>query len=320
MCLVTYSSLEEYSALQKLRKFESVKNLHRPLWGYVEITSKCNHHCPWCYGRFFQENTARHMTLDEYIIILDKMAKMEIMQITLTGGEPMDHPEVKKYIEIADDRGFLLHLNTNGDNLDEDMLYFLFDHNVKQLNFNFQGSKWHNKLHGYGYEELLITIDKAKKIGFEITTAAVIGEYNVDDIPQIFQEMAAAGADRLRVWDAVKSPKYSGSISISDLYARVNTAATALGYNHVVSYDPEVEGNIHVPCIAASNLIIYATANCEMTYCPGIQDPPKIGHWMTDSVEELINKALKYNEAIAELAPCKQCVARIDRSLLTNHV
>lgn len=311
MCLVTYSKLSEYSSLKKLQKFKEI-DYSKPQWGYIEITSQCAHKCPWCYGQFPMKS--HHMSLDEYKTVLSKMYQMNILQLSLTGGEPTEHHQFREMITLADDYGFLTHLLTNGDNIDDEMLEFLKEKNVKQIQFNFQGKKWHNKLHKIRTSaDITDLIKKCKNLGFETVATTVVGEYNIHDLSDIFEEADNAGVDRLRIWDVLKSPKYRGDIPIEDIFETSQSAAKELGFNHVISYDPKATGDIKINCIAMSGLIIYSTADCTLNWCPGLYDPPELGNWITDSVEELLDGARIYNDRMKRLHTDKICVCRIPR-------
>ena len=56
---------------------------------HVEITSKCNERCIHCY--IPHENKISHINPDLFYSILNQAIKMNLLHITLSGGEPMLH-------------------------------------------------------------------------------------------------------------------------------------------------------------------------------------------------------------------------------------
>ena len=78
---------------------------------YVEITNICNMNCSFCHGH---TRSPRQMTEEEYIRILDQLAgKTEYIYHHLM-GEPLLHPLLPCFLELAAQRGFRPMITTNG--------------------------------------------------------------------------------------------------------------------------------------------------------------------------------------------------------------
>jgi len=306
MCIVTYSRINKYSALKKLNKFNKIKDLKTPLWGHIEVAGSCSHKCPWCYGEYHNV-TKEYMSIDNFKIILNKMKEIGIIQITLSGGEPLEHPQFEEIINIVGSHDFIFHLNTNGEFLTNELLHHLINNGLKQVSFNFQGSKWHDKLHGVeSYENLKKTIIDTNLSGVETVATVVIGGYNINDLSEIYREAKQLGVDRLRAIDVTNSPKYLQSINLKDLFAVSGNLAKSLGYNHTISYEPLVEGDIHIKCIAGSGLYTHVKVNGKMIWCPCLDNENEIADWITDSTEELVFKYRENNKKDS----CSDCLAR----------
>lgn len=310
MCLVTYSRLDKYSSLEKIEKFKAM-SIPSPLWGYVEITSACSHKCPWCYGGFPADKFT-NMSLDDFKVVLDKLKDIGIYQISLTGGEPTDHPQFREIIKMVDDYGFMIHLVSNGDNLTFDELVFLKDHNVKQIQFNWQGSKWHDKLHVEGsFEVVKERLIMANELGFETVTTTVLGGYNIDDLEDIFQEAKDCGASRVRVWDVIGMPSFMKGYDIKELFKESNRIAKKLGFNHTVSYDPEAEGDIQIKCVSMQEMFMHIKVNGDLGWCCVVTDPKSIiGNILTDTTETLLESYRKYSKEQRDKFSCSVCPAR----------
>lgn len=82
---------------------------------YVEVTNICNMNCSFCHGH---SRPPRQMTEAEYARILEQLAgKTEYIYHHLM-GEPLTHPLLPRFIEMARQAGFRPMITTNGTLLD----------------------------------------------------------------------------------------------------------------------------------------------------------------------------------------------------------
>jgi len=82
---------------------------------YVEITNVCNMDCSFCHGH---SRAPRQMTQAEYARVLEQLAgKTQYIYHHLM-GEPLIHPLLPRFIEMATQAGFHPMLTTNGTLLD----------------------------------------------------------------------------------------------------------------------------------------------------------------------------------------------------------
>lgn len=82
---------------------------------YVEVTNICNMHCSFCHGH---SRPPRQMTEEEYARVLEQLAgKTQYIYHHLM-GEPLVHPQLPKFIQMACRAGFRPMITTNGTLLD----------------------------------------------------------------------------------------------------------------------------------------------------------------------------------------------------------
>ncbi len=82
---------------------------------YVEITNICNMHCSFCHGH---SRAPRQMTEEEYAHILKELTgKTQYIYHHLM-GEPLIHPLLPRFIQMARKAGFFPMITTNGTLLD----------------------------------------------------------------------------------------------------------------------------------------------------------------------------------------------------------
>ncbi len=91
------------------RRFKS------PLTAQLEITSRCNHKCIHCYNYWRSENSDETtLTEDRLIKIIENFRDGEVMQMVITGGEPMIYSNLLvKGLELAKDFGIRCSINSN---------------------------------------------------------------------------------------------------------------------------------------------------------------------------------------------------------------
>lgn len=78
---------------------------------YVEITNICNMRCSFCHGH---SRAPRQMTEAEYGRVLQQLAgKTQYIYHHLM-GEPLVHPQLPRFIQMAQEAGFHPMLTTNG--------------------------------------------------------------------------------------------------------------------------------------------------------------------------------------------------------------
>ena len=82
---------------------------------YVEITNICNMNCSFCHGH---SRAPRQMTEDEYARVLDQLAGKTTYLYHHLMGEPLVHPLLPRFIQMAHQKGFRPMLTTNGTLLD----------------------------------------------------------------------------------------------------------------------------------------------------------------------------------------------------------
>ena len=78
---------------------------------YVEITNICNMNCSFCHGH---SRKPGRMTAEEFALILDRLVgQTEYIYYHLM-GEPLTHPELPLFLQMAAKRGFRSIITTNG--------------------------------------------------------------------------------------------------------------------------------------------------------------------------------------------------------------
>ncbi len=78
----------------------------------LELTYACNLDCSFCYNDLSLDGTP--LSLAQYEQLLADLAAMNVLNVTLSGGEPLAHPGFFRIGGIARELGFVVRIKTNG--------------------------------------------------------------------------------------------------------------------------------------------------------------------------------------------------------------
>ncbi len=106
---------------------------------YVEITNICNMHCSFCHGH---SRAPRQMTEGEYARVLEQLQGKTAYLYHHLMGEPLVHPLLPRFIQMAKAAGFRPMLTTNGTLLERwgDKLLLPHLHKVNISLHSFEGA------------------------------------------------------------------------------------------------------------------------------------------------------------------------------------
>lgn len=96
-----------------------------PIQVGLNVTNRCNLRCKHCsrIKKVSTQNNDAFMT--EWKTIINKLSECDVLQIFLTGGEPLLHPNIKEIISEIKQKNMLIGLLTNGMLFNEEMAEFI---------------------------------------------------------------------------------------------------------------------------------------------------------------------------------------------------
>jgi MoaA/NifB/PqqE/SkfB family radical SAM enzyme len=104
-----------------------------PLLVQVELTEACNLSCRFCY------NSQRPVFNETASTILQTLAEQEVMQVTLSGGEPLLHPSFFSILDQAVKSFPHVILLSNGTLMDERTLDLLHTKDILSVSISIHG-------------------------------------------------------------------------------------------------------------------------------------------------------------------------------------
>ena len=100
---------------------------------YVEISNLCNLSCAFCPGTKRQK---RAMTEDEFTCLLPKLRPYTEFLYFHLMGEPLCHPKLGRFLELAHSHGFKVILTTNGTLLEKTQDLLLASPGLHKVNIS----------------------------------------------------------------------------------------------------------------------------------------------------------------------------------------
>ncbi|HSF43183.1 MAG TPA: radical SAM protein [Thermoanaerobaculia bacterium] len=78
----------------------------------VELTYRCNLDCFFCYNDLSLKGEP--LRREQHLKLLDDLAEMQVLNLTLSGGEPLAHPDFLLLGSRARELGFVVRIKSNG--------------------------------------------------------------------------------------------------------------------------------------------------------------------------------------------------------------
>jgi pyrroloquinoline quinone biosynthesis protein E len=173
----------------------------RPLGLLAELTYKCPLHCPYCSNPVAVPQAAE-LTLHEWTRVLAEARQLGVLQLHLTGGEPLARPDLTPLVAQARDLGFYTNLVTSGVGLDErrasDLAHAGLDH--VQLSIQDADRAAADEVAGaHVFGRKLAAAHAVTVLELPLTVNVVLHRGNIGRIEPIADLAAALGADRLEL-------------------------------------------------------------------------------------------------------------------------
>ncbi len=159
--------------------------------GWVEITTYCNLRCPGCYrGCDREDNVQVHEPLETIKENINTLAELRNCQIiSISGGEPLLHPELLDILRHIRSMGLLPFVHTNGLLLTPELIIKLKEAGLSGLiirvdSLSGNRSKTEADLHSLRkkYGEMVAAVK-----GIHLTYLCVVNAENLKEVPDVFQ-------------------------------------------------------------------------------------------------------------------------------------
>jgi pyrroloquinoline quinone biosynthesis protein E len=171
-----------------------------PLALIAELTHRCPLHCVYCSNPQELNARANELPTERWSQVFQQAAALGVMQLDLTGGEPLARPDLSALIRSARAAGLYVNLITSGLPLDEKRLDELITAGLDHFQLSFQGAREDtaNEISGSkSHTQKLHVLDWLKSRSVGVTLNFVIHRKNLDQLEEMLAIAENSSATRV---------------------------------------------------------------------------------------------------------------------------
>ncbi len=149
----------------------------------IEITDQCNFKCIHC--DYPKKIKGHFMSLKTFNDIIMQLKKLGTFRVTITGGEPFEHPNILEFIKLSNKESFFIKVITNGFHITDDQADFINKMSKTEITFSLHGTEQtHDKITGIkgSYKKVVDNITKFKNGKCKTSIQACMLKQNYDDL------------------------------------------------------------------------------------------------------------------------------------------
>jgi pyrroloquinoline quinone biosynthesis protein E len=175
---------------------------YRPFGLLMELTFRCPLHCPYCSNPTKFPATKDELTTYEWLRVVNEAAEMGVLQLLISGGEPLLRQDLEKIVSAARDLGLYTNLITSAIGLSRDRALNLKQAGLDSIQISFQADEaiLGDSIAGArAHEHKRTAAYMVRELGFPLTINIVLHQANMHCIPGIIDFTEHVGAERLEL-------------------------------------------------------------------------------------------------------------------------
>lgn len=209
----------QYEQGKKLRIFSPPSKDPHLRGVHFELTKVCNLKCLHCYQRNYVEHTSeKQLSLSEIESLADSMEKLNVINVSISGGEPFTFANLDKVINIFEKRGIRVgNIFSNGVMINDKMINMLKRAKSNpRLVISLDGCtpKTHGIIRGIQpserkriFKKIINNINKLSQAGFLLTVNTTVYKENISTLEDIYKLLKKM---KVYVW-RLAIPKFAGA-------------------------------------------------------------------------------------------------------------
>jgi pyrroloquinoline quinone biosynthesis protein E len=176
--------------------------MDRPFGLLAELTYACPLHCPYCSNPLDMSGYGDQLTTPEWLRVLDEARELGVLQLHLSGGEPLQRRDLTEITQHASELGLYTNLITSAVGLSsrraEELRAAGLDH--VQISIQADEAALSDRIAGTpSFERKLIAARMVKKLDWPLTLNVVLHRHNIGRIARILALAEELGADRIEL-------------------------------------------------------------------------------------------------------------------------
>src|SRR6266516_3980241 len=176
----------------------------KPLWLLAELTYKCPLQCPYCSNPldFAGARFRTELTTEEWCRVFREAKALGVLQLGLSGGEPLLRPDLETLVATARELGLYSSLITSAYRLTKDRLAALkragLDH--VQISVQAADAELSDRIAGtVSHRDKLAAYRYTKELGFPLTVNVVLHRANLHQVEALIRLAELLGAERIEL-------------------------------------------------------------------------------------------------------------------------
>src|SRR5437762_3268752 len=176
----------------------------RPLWLLAELTYRCPLQCPYCSNPldFAGSRFKQELTTEEWSRVFREAKALGVLQLGLSGGEPLLRPDLESLVATAHEVGLYTSLITSAHRHTQDRLAALkragLDH--VQISVQAADAEPSDRIAGtQAFGDKLAAYHFTKELGFPLTVNVVLHRENLHQVEALIRLAESLGAERIEL-------------------------------------------------------------------------------------------------------------------------
>jgi len=179
-----------------------VQKVPGPLALIAEITHRCPLHCVYCSNPLEMQGRATELSTEQWTDIFRQAAAMGVLQLDLTGGEPIARADIAELVAAGRAAGLYINLITSGIGLNPQRLEALVAAGLDHIQLSFQDSEQVAADEFAGTRAHALKLELARdiknqRVGF--TVNMVVHRQNLNRLSEMLALAEELGPDKLEI-------------------------------------------------------------------------------------------------------------------------
>ena len=176
--------------------------IDRPYGLLAELTYRCPLHCPYCSNPMNLADFGDELSLEEWTRVLAEARELGVLQLHLSGGEPLQRRDLADIVAEAHRLGFYSNLITSALSLTPEKARQLKEAGLDNVQISIQAADadLSDRIAGTrAYDRKIAAARAVKALGFPLTLNYVLHRHNIDQVARLLELAEDLGADRVEL-------------------------------------------------------------------------------------------------------------------------
>jgi len=211
----------------------------------IDITSRCNLKCKYCFHRTSPADTGGEIPASGWRTFFEECGNAGIMDLTIGGGEPFIKEDLREIIEGVVANKMRFAILSNGGLITSEISKFIASTgrcNYVQVSVDGSCATVHDRLRGTGaFDGAIRGIKTLQDAGVQVTSRVTIHRYNLDDLENIAHLLL----DEIRMGSiSTNSASYQGLARENEEEVSLTPAETCIAMKKILNLAKQYNNRI----------------------------------------------------------------------------